>query len=534
MSIANRVGALVVTALLALLAADAYVLRDVVLPSFIGVDENRARDEVKRVRAEIDNELEQLERLATDWAAWDEAYRFAKDRNQGFLKSNLETSVMLDQRLALMWYLDLEGKTIWGRALSPDQPPARPHPSFPGSGLAIDNPLIRVKVPDIGMSGLMQTPLGPMAVASHPIVTSHFQGPLRGFVVFGRLLDDKYWETMGRRLGVAVTGLAGAYMTPESPEKQALTMLKPSEIKLFVTPDGKHQTAQAILHDLEGKPVILLMSESVRLNYALGQETLRAALTALAISGVLLMGLVYLLLRFYVTRPLQQLAFDIKSMEGCQTAGIDILPAAKGEVAKVSKEVRGMLDRIAYLSHIDALTGLPNRSYFTERATHALALSRRHEMKSAVLLLDLDGFKEVNETLGHDAGDRLLVAVAGRLRSLLRECDTLARFGGDEFLILAENLPAVTGAADLAIRVLQLFKEPLISEDIRHGRSCSIGIAIFPDDAQTVEDLLRMADIAMYRAKSSGGNTWRCHAESLECRREKGPEKSPAPSQADS
>lgn len=534
MSIANRVGALVVAALLALLAVDAYVLRDVVLPSYVGMDEARARDEIKRVQAELDNELEQLGRLATDWAAWDDAYRFAKDRNQEFLKSNLETSAMLDQRLALMWYVDPEGKTIWGRALSPDQPVARPHPSFPGQGgLPIDNPLIRVKEPDIGVSGLMQTPLGTMAVASHPIVTSHFQGPLRGFVVFGRLLDDKHWQKIGERLGVEVNGLAATpILSQESPQQQALASLKPGEIGLSVMPGGKRQSAQLLLYDLEGKPAILLKTDSLRQNFALGQETLRAALIALAASGILLMGLVYLQLRFYVTRPLRQLAIDIKSMEGSQKEGIDILPAARGEVARVSKEVRGMLDRIAYLSHIDALTGLPNRGYFTERATHALSLSRRHEMKSAVLLLDLDGFKEVNETLGHDAGDRLLVAVAGRLRTLLRECDTLARFGGDEFLILAENLPAVTGAADLAIRILHLFKEPLISEDIRHGRSCSIGIAIFPDDAQTVEDLLRMADIAMYRAKSSGGNTWRCHAESLECRREKGPEKSPAPSES--
>lgn len=524
MSIANRVGALVVAALLVLLAVDAYILQDVVLPSYVGMDENRAKEEINRVRAELDNELDQLDRLATDWAAWDDAYRFAKDRNQDFLKSNLETSAMTDQRLALMWYVDPDGKTLWGRALSLDQSAARPHPSYPGPGLTADHPLIRIKEPDIGITGVMETPLGPMAVASRPIVTSHFQGPLRGFVIFGRLLNDKHWQDMGRRLGVVVSGQAAAYMAQESPERLALESIKPSEIRLSVPPDGKRQSAQAVLYDLEGKPAILLKAESERMNFALGKETLRAALTALAVSGILLMGLIYLLLRLYVTRPLQQLAMDIRSLDGGKQKGDEILPAAKGEVARVSKEVKGMLDRIAYLAHIDALTGLPNRSYFTERATHALALSRRHEMKTAFLLLDLDGFKEVNETLGHEAGDRLLVAVAGRLRTLLRECDTLARFGGDEFLILAENLPAVTGAADLAMRVLHIFKEPLIAEDIRHGRTCSIGIAIFPDDAQTVEDLLRKADIAMYRAKSSGGNTWRCHAESLECRHEKGPE----------
>ncbi|TAN58818.1 MAG: GGDEF domain-containing protein, partial [Rhodospirillales bacterium] len=217
-------------------------------------------------------------------------------------------------------------------------------------------------------------------------------------------------------------------------------------------------------------------------------------------------------------------------------SGSGLLPASSlsGELAEVTREVGGMLERINYLTHIDTLTGLHNRAYFNERAAHALALAKRNQTRAAILLVDLDGFKEVNDTLGYEAGDRLLVAISNMLKVILRESDSLARFGGDEFLLLAENLPSLTGPAELAKRILDVFRHPMPPEDIRQGRTCSIGIAVYPDDAATLDELLRKADIAMYRAKSVGGNTWRCHAESLNCHPEtakkEGPE-NPAPAE---
>jgi diguanylate cyclase (GGDEF)-like protein len=517
MSIANRVGALVAAAMLVLLAVGWLVMQTIILPGFESMDDLHAREEIKRVQAEFDNEQELLDRFATDWSAWDDAYRFAKDRNADFIAANLETKVMLDQHISLMWFVDLEGKTIWGRALNPDQSTPKPHPTFPGPTLATDNPLIGLKEPDIGLKGILETPLGLMTVASRPIVTSHFQGPLRGYLIVGKLLDGRRFSDIGQRLGVRLSGAPAALLPPGSTEAQLLASLIPGDISLVLHDGGGSLNAYATMFDLAGHPALLLKTEYERKHLLLGQETLRIALLVLASSGILLMALAYLALRFYVSRPLSQLVLELKNLKSLDSNTPSLQSEGKGEVAKVTREVKGMLDRIAYLSHTDTLTGLPNRASFKVRAQHALALAKRHETMAALLLLDLDGFKEVNDTLGHEAGDRLLVAMTERLKLVLRESDTLARFGGDEFLILAENLPAITGAADLARRILAIFEQPLIPEDIRHGQSCSIGISVFPDDAQTIEDLLRMADIAMYRAKSSGGNTWRCHAESLEC-----------------
>lgn len=522
MSIANRIGALLALAALVLLGVDAIVLKVMVLPSFDRLDEADARGQIRLVRGEISAEMAVLERFAADWGGWDDAYHFAKDRNQAFISANLETRVMQEQGLSLMWYVDLDGRTLWGRAFDPSQALPKPHPSYPGQMAPPDSALIRFKDLDSSYSGIVETPLGPMIVASHPVVTSHFQGPARGFFIAGKLLDDKRWQQIGERIGAHIAGLSTAQLAPDSPGAGLLAKLAPGSVLLDTDPNGARMHAYAALHDDRGRPVALISSTLDRLHYELGKETLRTALLVINAGVLMLMGLVYLALRRYVSRPLLHLAEDIKSVsEAPGEARVSGLARqSQGEVAVVSREVAGMMERLAYLSNTDTLTGLPNRAAFHEKARHALALAKRHQTRFAILLLDLDGFKQVNDTLGHEAGDRLLIALSKALKAVLRESDSLGRFGGDEFLILVESLPSATGAAELARRVLDIFKEPLIPEDVRHGRGCSIGVAIYPDDAKSIEELLRMADIAMYRAKSSGGNTWRCHAESLECRHE--------------
>ena len=152
----------------------------------------------------------------------------------------------------------------------------------------------------------------------------------------------------------------------------------------------------------------------------------------------------------------------------------------------------------------DALTGLPNRSVLTDRLRHALADARRRQSQCAVLVMDLDNFKEINDTLGHDHGDRLLIALADRLRLSLRECDTIARLGGDEFALLLDDA-TLGGALSVAEKVLSCAFAPFDFEGISLQTGASVGIALFPDHATDAEMLLKRADVAMYTAKRSGG-----------------------------
>lgn len=164
---------------------------------------------------------------------------------------------------------------------------------------------------------------------------------------------------------------------------------------------------------------------------------------------------------------------------------------------------------IKQLAHYDAVTGLPNRVLYLDRLKQGLAQAKRQKKKLAVLFLDLDGFKVVNDTLGHDVGDLLLEEVAKRFRNTLRETDTVARFGGDEFAFVINDIENSEGALIVARKILSVLA-PLFIID---GNSCeiggSIGISLFPDNSISAASLIRQADIAMYDVKRSEKNNYR-------------------------
>ena len=170
---------------------------------------------------------------------------------------------------------------------------------------------------------------------------------------------------------------------------------------------------------------------------------------------------------------------------------------------------------LKHLAHHDPLTDLPNRLLFSDRAEQALASAQTHKRGCALLMLDLDHFKLINDSLGHNVGDRLLKAVARRLQALFGPGITLARLGGDEFAVLAESCPQPAQAAALAQRILDALKEPLLIDGNQLLINASIGISLFPSDALSAEQLLRNADSALFKAKSSGRNGYALYTEEL-------------------
>jgi diguanylate cyclase (GGDEF)-like protein/PAS domain S-box-containing protein len=158
------------------------------------------------------------------------------------------------------------------------------------------------------------------------------------------------------------------------------------------------------------------------------------------------------------------------------------------------------------IAHFDALTGMPNRLLLGDRLTQALARAQRQNNLLAVCYLDLDGFKDINDTHGHTVGDRLLVWVAERLKQALRADDTLARLGGDEFVLLMSDLPNQTEGLAAAERVLKTIAEPVVLDGVVLNVSASLGLTLYPQDASDADTLLRHADQAMYLAKDAGKN----------------------------
>lgn len=181
-------------------------------------------------------------------------------------------------------------------------------------------------------------------------------------------------------------------------------------------------------------------------------------------------------------------------------------------------ERRRMEERIRHMAHHDALTGLPNRRLFGDLFAVALSRARRTGKRLGLLYLDLDRFKEINDSRGHEAGDRLLVEVAGRLAASIRRSDTVARLGGDEFNVLVTDLDHPEDAADVARHILKAFQRPFEIGTEPLVITSSIGISIYPTDGESLDVLMRHADLAMYAAKEGGRNACRFYDAAMNAR----------------
>ncbi|BCS55510.1 EAL domain-containing protein [Geobacter sp. SVR] len=196
------------------------------------------------------------------------------------------------------------------------------------------------------------------------------------------------------------------------------------------------------------------------------------------------------------------------SLTASPTRGLNGSVTGISAIARDVTERREMEELINYRAYHDTLTDLPNRQLFMDFLTLELAQARRNGKKLALLFLDLNDFKQINDTLGHDAGDQLLQEVARRLRACIRESDTVSRLGGDEFTVLMPDLGQTNDVGIVIRKILSVFMDPFMLNDIATASSTSIGISMFPDDGDSAEELIKKADIAMYEAKERGNNAY--------------------------
>lgn len=178
------------------------------------------------------------------------------------------------------------------------------------------------------------------------------------------------------------------------------------------------------------------------------------------------------------------------------------------ELSKYNKKLKYQKDLLYHQAHTDVLTKLPNRALFDDRLEQSILRAKRHKEKFSLFFLDLDKFKQINDTLGHDIGDKLLQHVASRLKHTIRANDTIARLGGDEFTIIANDLSNTQDVSIFAEKILNAITEPLKIDEHTLSITFSIGISIYPHDGEDADTLLKNADIAMYKAKDKGKNNY--------------------------
>lgn len=205
------------------------------------------------------------------------------------------------------------------------------------------------------------------------------------------------------------------------------------------------------------------------------------------------------------------------ALQAVQQGAQDYLVKGQGHPELLARSVRYAIERkrseerLTYLAQYDHLTGLVNRSLFRDRLIQAMARSKRLQQPLGLMLLDLDRFKSVNDTLGHDIGDELLKAVSERLKSCVREVDTVARMGGDEFTIILEGVSSAESIVIVAKRIAESISTTFELKGHSISIGISIGITVYPQDDHSIDELLKHADSAMYRAKQQGGSSFAFH-----------------------
>lgn len=238
-------------------------------------------------------------------------------------------------------------------------------------------------------------------------------------------------------------------------------------------------------------------------------QRVNTTLWQVAAAATLALAMLYLLQLLVVSRAQRILRRQALQLE---QANLELDRRVQERTAALEAEIaerRHAERRLDHLAYHDVLTGLPNRLMFKEHLTHGLSRTARKKNRLAILFIDLDRFKDVNDTLGHSIGDELLIAVTRRIKTCVRTSDTLARQGGDEFICILEDIREADEARQVADKLLALFRQPFTVGDNELFLSASIGICIAPDDGNEVDILVRNADAAMYQAKAHGRN--RCH-----------------------
>jgi len=557
------------------------VVKVFLFDSFARIEEQDVVENVERAVNLINNEANDLNIVCGDYSAWDDAYRYVLDGNHAFEKSNLTLPTFLKLRLNLVMYINGAGDVVFGKAVDLEKGHFLPVPVGFFRHISTASPLLNHATPDSMVKGIINLPEGLMIIASRPVLTSEYRGPVRGTLILGRYLNAEEVSRLAKMSRLSLSVLPSGMQSALARTGVRLSEATPRAVKStgFRFIDG-----YALVKDVYGKEAFIVKVTGQRTIYRKGMQAVgyfllcflglllgfavivRFLLNKLAVSqrqgeeleqrynrviegaseGVIitnrgdgsvmesngaiqdylgytaeeLVGLGLGQLVFgdaaitdtLIERLLQQKrAYRLRRKDGSALdaeLSAALIPYDGNEalciMVKDITERKQFEETLFFQANHDLLTGIPNRYLLLDRLEQALAAARREGHIVAVLLLDLDNFKIINDTYGHAVGDHLLKSVAHRLKSVVRSGDTIARLGGDEFVIVLTRIDRIESVILVAEHLLNHFSNPFVADDTEFFVSPSIGLALYPNDDESAAALLAKADTAMYNVKDKG------------------------------
>ncbi len=535
------------------MAVMSYLILSIIMMKGINIVENKyIHEHMIRVQNTITSKLDNLYATVYDWAVWDDTYQYIEDHNERFEESNLMVETFRNLEINAIILIDDSGEYVYVGYMDQTNEEMI---SAPQDFLDYihQSPICRNTDTDYRMQGIINLPEGPMLIAAAPILTSGGSGPVRGNLVMGYYLDDAMVENLAEQLNLDLE----------------VEMLSQNEIKNLSIESGE-STVQILsknriacisyMSDIYDEPAIRLNIIMEREINHIGKAAINQVLIVLVLVGLVFSFSVMVFFDRNIISRISVLCANIKDigekrmfssrlqpekfndelnvvsmkinymiseLEKAQISLINSEEALKESNNELEKRVQErtrdlnssneklreeiaerekMEERMKYLAYHDFLTDLPNKLMMTDSINHAISLANRLGNFVAIMYIDLDGFKMINDSAGHVAGDMLLKEVSRRLVQLLRKSDIVGRNGGDEFLFVAEDLNQYPDAEIIAKKILDSFHDPFIINHKEYFLTTSIGIAFYPEDGQNAETLIKNADLAMYKAKENGKN----------------------------
>lgn len=498
-SIKFRIVAILCVVLISTLLVSVFSAYQFFWPSFQKIEQSLAKQNAARVKNAVLHDLENLEAFVADWALWDDSYAFVQGPTDAYIRSNLSPETFWQNELSGIGYLDDRGKVVWARSYDYKTDELTDFPEQVAEFVA-HTLRARGQLPEDGMLGLVRIGDEFALMGTMGIQDSRNQEPPIGALIMLRRFEENYLDRLryDTRSFVYVRSMAEVNEAKDETPDAIL--------------DNKVRTVWFELPIINDTQSLRFYVETSRTITETAIRALSSDVVAVALGSLLVFIVMLLLLEQQVIRPLSILSRGLIARQQNPMARIGLDRLRDDEIGLIAQEIDRLQTKIIEMALKDDLTGLPNRRLFDDRLEQAVEQADRRKTKVAVLFIDLDGFKPVNDKFGHQQGDRLLEMVADRFRHTVRNSDTLARFGGDEFAMVVEFRKDARLGLEVLCRKLVQQLEKLFQVQNSYVRiSASIGCAIYPDQAHDTVELLRMADEAMYEVKNSGKNAWRIH-----------------------
>jgi diguanylate cyclase (GGDEF)-like protein/PAS domain S-box-containing protein len=597
------------------------------------LEENEAHRNIVRAASALADEISNLDTLNQSWAASDETYYFAQDRNPNFIEKVPTDNTFENARISLMVVTNSWKNLVFSKAFDLENRHAVTVPQTLEAQLKKE-----ALYPQGGITssvqGIILLSEGPMIISSRPVVTSEGTGPVVGTLLIGRYLSTTMIANLASTTGMSLS--MNLFNNDMEPDFRIASASLSEQNPFFVKPiNDNSMGAYTLINDIYGNRVIILGAGLPRPIYNQAKQAGYYFLLYVLGLGIAVALITVILLRGLVVSKLVGLSVKVRKIGKAQDLASRLPEVGNDEISELSRDINRMLvsidraqksayetekkyrdlveratdgiaivkdrifvyanpsllkmsgytqdelknasasnylppdslpllfqtetvsenaaacettflhksgrqvpvevtagpmsyegdsaqlifirdiserkaaqDKLLEMATHDSLTGLPNRALLSDRFEVALAGARRSDKSLAIIILDLDMFKLVNDNAGHLAGDRLLIEVSRRLVEQLRETDTVARLGGDEFVILLTDIGTVIDAINKTDKILNSFAEPFPVDGVPLNVTASIGLAVFPQNGDDPETLLKAADDAMYRSKERGRNVY--------------------------